>query len=116
MRVSSFSKSWFVLVALLTLVGCGSSPEEICEDGCEWVNRCNDADIGTLDCAEESDDMKECVQTFEDLSDDCQDAYGDLYDCVNDVDSCEDSEILSECGGEFGDVLENCSDENDPFA
>jgi hypothetical protein len=102
------AKAWFGLILVSLLTGCGTDPDDICEDLCEIAERC-----GGESCS--SADKDACVDEAEKLSDDCQSAYGDYVSCMNDVDSCDQAEAVSECGSEAGDFLEACGDELGDF-
>lgn len=110
MSVTNLVKVTYGLLLLALVTGCGNSAESACEAVCEYSNRCFDG--ASLDCDEDSAEMKDCVRELEEVSDDCQSAVADFYVCVNDTDSCSDEELASECGGELGDVIEDCAGED----
>jgi outer membrane lipoprotein-sorting protein len=107
MRAPKLFRAFFGIFAVVLLAGCGSDPEDTCEDLCEYASRCSDVEVS---CTQT--DKDQCVSQLEDLSSSCQSAVGDFYGCVNDVDSCSDEELQSECGSELGDVIEECAGED----
>jgi hypothetical protein len=113
MRVLNFSRTLFAAVAIVALNGCSYSSEDTCELWCEQVNRCEDRE--PIDCEEGSEAMTTCVDSVEDVSEDCQDAWAGYYACLSDVDSCSGTEQDRECGSEYGDVIENCAGEENPI-
>ena len=114
MRALNFARTCFGALAIVALTGCGYSAEDTCQGWCEQENRCEDKE--QIDCEEESAAMTTCVDFVEDVSEDCQDAWGGYYSCLNDVDSCNNEEQDRECGSEFGEVIESCAGEGNPFS
>jgi Cys-rich protein (TIGR04453 family) len=95
--------SIIALVALigLTTLGCGSVEDE-CETFCEWYDDC----IGGAG----SDCTEECVETYDEADDDCQESFDELAACFEEDDSCDEG---SDCVGEIENFVDDCENEFD---
>jgi hypothetical protein len=96
------TKRWVGLVFGLSLLGC-TSTESRCETLCKWANQCGDI---AVDCSNDAE-IDECVEEYDDLDADCQDAFDDLVDCV-DEENLTCSAVEEHCLGEAGEYVEQC--------
>jgi len=96
-RVGSYG--CLVLLGFLA-TGCSTSTKDRCEALCDWLHRCG----GSATCTDAQID--ECVDNYEKLDDDCQDAYDDFADCLDDNDECSDAG--TECSSEASAVIKHC--------
>jgi hypothetical protein len=91
--MNSFSRAFslFALTAsglLVSAGGCSHVNEAIdCNDMCEEMNRCLDADIDVHDCAERCEDRVE-DNALADKLDACTDCLEHDYSCSEAVDNC----------------------------
>ena len=96
---------------LYGITGCASSPEDTCENECEWHNRCESSDE-RFDCDEDGEFVKECVHHYQGLTEGCQNAWDNLFDCLEDSDSCGKRAEL--CPSESDEWTKQCVVPDEP--
>jgi hypothetical protein len=125
-----------LLVFALSIHGCGNDgggsndASENCEDVCDLLESCDAEGYNSDECADICDDVDAAEN---DVSDDCQSAIADLFECVADDDRCsvidgidldeiEDAEDIigaileiDGCDSEIGAVVDDCDGEIDLF-
>ena len=92
------------MVGVLAM-GC-SSARDSCESLCEWLDRCG-GDVADVSCSDSQIDA--CVDNYHDLDGDCQDAYDDFAECLEDTNKCE--EAGKECLDEANTVQKECDED-----
>lgn len=100
-----------LLVFAISVFGCGGEggsddPSDACEDAVETFEDCgSDLEDELEFTCDEIDDLEG------EVSDDCEDATADLFNCLADL-TCDEIDEIDEiiCGDEFVDFLEECED------
>lgn len=93
-----------LLFCVALAVGCDSDHDK-CKTLCHWIDECT---ILEQSCSDS--DIDECSDDANDLSDDCEHAFENFVDCLEDNDSQCD-ETLERCQGEWDDFGAQCGDE-----
>ena len=100
-----------LLVFAISVFGCGGEggsddPSDSCEDAVETFEDCGtDLEDELEFTCDEIDDLEG------EVSDDCEDATADLFNCLADL-TCDEIDEIDEiiCEDEFVDFLEECED------
>lgn len=93
-----------LLVFFGLVLGCESN-ESRCETLCDWIDECSDQSVACSDS-----EIEECADDIDDTDSDCEDAFGEFTDCLEDQD-LDCSDVEKNCVGEAAEWLEQCEGE-----
>jgi hypothetical protein len=91
---------WGLVLLVAGATGCTSNKGN-CETYCKWMDRCGGGDVSCSDT-----DLEDCADVIENRGGDCEDAFADFADCLDDNDKCEDA--ASDCLSEAEAVTKQC--------